>query len=224
MKRLALYGSLAILVMLFASPAYAIGDKYFGTTDLNMIPITDTLEEGTAQWDLTARFNDDLPRGRRVISRVYVGLLDNVEFGMRWGINRQAGPVQFAGKWKIFDEYEGHLPVSLAVGFDGATGNYQRTGYDPTYYAVLGVHDVHLAGWWDWYVGFANNPTGFDDEDNSIFGGTKFWINDRWQFNADYYGYADNEEFILTGGLNYDLVKHIELQGFVEYDSVTEDT
>jgi hypothetical protein len=221
-KRLALFGALAIIAFFIASPAFA--GEYFATTDLNHIPITDTLEAGTAEWDLTARYNDSLPRGRRVFNRIFVGLYDNVEFGMLWGINRAGGPVEMSVKWKIFDEYDGQWPVSLAVGAGGITGNYQRTMYDPTYYGVLGIHDVYLAGWWDWYIGFANNPTGYDDEDNSVFGGTQFWFNDRWQFLADYYGYADNEEFLLSGGLNYDLVKHIGLHGYVEYDSVDEDT
>lgn len=222
MKRLALFGALAIIALFIASPAFAA--DYFSTTDLNHIPITDTLEAGSAEWDLTARYNEDLPRGRRVFSRIFVGLFDNFEFGMLWGINRLVGPVEFSGKWKIFDEYDGKWPVSLAVGFGGATGNYQRTDYDPTYYGVLGIHDVYLATFWDWYVGFANNPTGYDNEDNSVFGGTKIWFNDRTQVNIDYYGYADNEEFLLSGGLNYDLVKHVGLQGYVEYDSIDEDT
>jgi hypothetical protein len=223
-KRLALIGSLAILAILIASPAYAISDKYFVTSDLNLIPTTDTLEEGTAEWDLTAAYNEDFSRGRVVFSRTHVALFDNVEFGMLWGINRTAGPVQMGAKWKILDEYEGRWPVSLAVGFDHATGNYQRTGFEPVYYGVIGIHDVQLAGWWDWYLGVASNPVGYDTEDVSLFAGAQYWINEDWQFLADYYGYAENEEFFLTGGLNYDLVKHIELQGWVEYDSVTEDT
>jgi hypothetical protein len=209
--------------MFVASPAFA-SDRLFSTTDLNLIPITDTLEAGTAEWDLTAHYNDTLTQGRQVSSRVFIALFDNVEFGMQWGIDRLVGPVELGVKWKVLDEYDGNWPVSLALGADGITGNYQRTGYDPCYYGVIGIHDVRIIGWSDWYVGLANNPTGFDDEDNSVFGGFKYWINDDVQFNGDYFGFADNEEFRAAGGLNYDLVKHIELQGFVEYDSVSEDT
>lgn len=219
MKRLALIFTLAIIASFFAAPAYA----YIPTTDLNIIPITDTLEEGTFEWDVTARYNEDFPRGHRISTRLFGALFDNFEFGMGWGISRLAGPVEVAVKYKVLDEYEGRFPVSLAVGAEGITGNYQRTGFDPTYYAVIGVHDVHLGGWWDWYVGYASNPTGFDDEDNSLFGGFKYWVNDEVQVNADYWGYDSNEQYILAGGLNYDWVNHMGIQGWVERDSVTED-
>lgn len=219
MKRLALIFTLAILASFYAAPAFA----YVPTTDLNIIPITDTLEEGTFEWDVTARYNDNFPRGHRISTRLFGALFENFEFGMGWGISRLAGPVEVAVKYKVLDEYEGRFPVSLAVGAEGITGNYQRTGFDPTYYAVLGVHDVHLGGFWDWYVGFASNPTGFDDEDNSLFGGFKYWVNDEVQVNADYWGYNSNEEYILAGGLNYDWVNHMGIQGWVERDSINED-
>lgn len=219
MKRLALIFTLAIIASFFAAPAFA----YVPTTDLNIIPITDTLEAGTFEWDVTARYNDNFPRGHRVSTRLFGALFDNFEFGMGWGISRLAGPVEVAVKYKVLDEYEGRFPVSLAVGAEGITGNYQRTGFDPTYYAVIGVHDVHLGGWWDWYLGYSSNPTGFDDEDNSLFGGFKYWVNDEVQVNADYWGYNSNEEYILAGGLNYDWVNHMGIQGWVERDSINED-
>ena len=65
--------------------------------------------------------------------------------------------------------------------------------------------------------------TGFDDEDNSLFGGFKYWFSDTIQLNADYMGYSDNGEYIITGGLNYDWTNHIGLAGWVERDSLTED-
>jgi hypothetical protein len=218
-KRLALIFTLAIIASFFAAPAFA----YIPTTDLNIIPITDTLEEGTFEWDVTARYNDNFPRGHRVSTRLFGALFENFEFGLGWGISRLAGPVEAAVKYKVLDEYEGRFPVSLAVGAEGITGNYQRTGFDPTYYAVIGVHDVQLGGWWDWYVGAANNPTGFDDEDTSLFGGFKYWVNDEVQVNADYWGFNSNEEYILAGGLNYDWVNHMGIQGWVERDSINED-
>jgi hypothetical protein len=219
-KRLALIFTLAILAMFIVIPAaFATGN----TTNLNNIPITDTLAAGTFQWDTWGRYNEDYPMGRRVHTRLFGALFDNFEFGMSWGISRSAGPVELALKYKVLDEYNGNFPVSLAVGAEGITGNYQRTNMDPTLYGVLGIHDVRLGGWWDWYVGVAHNPTGFDDEDNSVFGGFKYWVNDDIQVNADYWGYADNEEFLATGGLNYNWVNHIGFSGWVEYDSVSED-
>ena len=170
MKKLALLFTLAILMSFVLVPAVFAGAN---TTDLNNIPITDTLEEGTFEWDVTARYNEDFPRGRRVHTRLFGALFNNFEFGMSWGISRMAGPVELALKYKVLDEYEGRFPVSLAVGVEGITGNADRTGMDPTLYGVVGLHDVHLGGWWDWYVGFANNPMGYDDEDNSLFAGFK---------------------------------------------------
>lgn len=227
MKRLALFGALATLAMLIASPAYANPVKlYFSTTDLNLIPITDTIEEGYAEWDVTVRYNEDLPRGRRLNSRVFVALFDDFEFGMQWGLNRNGGPVAFGAKYKILDEYESDSwPVSLAIGFDGAVGNYQRLNSDPTYYLVLGKHDVRFITWTDWYVGVANNPTNFDDEDNSLFAGVKAWINDNGcTLDLDYYGYNDNSDFVAAGGIHHNLVNHINVSGWLEYDSVSEDT
>jgi hypothetical protein len=221
MKKLALLFTLAILASFMFVPAVFAGAN---TTDLNNIPITDTLEEGTFEWDVTARYNEDFPRGRRVNTRLFGALFNNFEFGMSWGVSRMAGPVELALKYKVLDEYEGRFPVSLAVGVEGITGNADRTGYDPTLYGVVGLHDVHLGGWWDWYVGFANNPMGYDDEDNSIFGGFKYWVDDDLQINVDYYGYADNEESIIAAGVNYDWVNHLGVQGWVEQDSYYEDT
>jgi hypothetical protein len=210
--------------MLIASPAYAVRE-YFSTTDLNLIPITDTNEEGVAEWDVAVRYSEDLPRGRRLNSRVFIALFDDFEFGMQWGLNRDGGPVAFGAKYKLLDEYEtSNFPVSLAVGFDGAVGNYQRLNSDPTYYVVIGKHDVRFITWTDWYVGFANNPMNLDSEDNSLFAGVNFWINPDWQLALDYYGYADNEEFIAAGGLNHDLANHIDVGLSLEYDSLTEDT
>jgi hypothetical protein len=223
-KRLALIFTLAILASLIAIPAAFAGSTSFGnTTSLNNIPITDTLEEGTFEWNAYARYAEDFPRGHRIATRVFGALFDNFEFGMSWGISRRAGPVELALKYKVLDEYGGQFPLSLAVGAEGITGNYERTNMDPTYYGVIGIHDVHLGGWWDWYVGVAHNPTGFDDEDNSLFGGFKYWFSDCVQLNADYMGYSDSEEYIITGGLNYDWMNHIGFSGWVERDSYTED-
>lgn len=229
MKRLALIFTLAVLASLilipsaFAQKVNPVSNSLHGNlTDLNNIPITDTLKAGTMEWDLLARYNEDFPRGRRVHSRLFVALFDNFEFGMRWRISRPAGPVQFAAKYKVLDEYNG-FPVSLAIGAEGITGNYQRTGIDPTYYAVAGIHDVRIVGWSDWFVGVAVNPTGLDSEDTSLFGGVKYWINDDWQFLADYAGRNSNSDNVITAGLSYDWAKHIGFQGWVERDSVTED-
>lgn len=220
MKRLALIFTLAVLASLIAIPAAFAAAP--ATTHLNNIPITDTMKAGSMEWDVLGRYSDTVNRGRRISTRLFTALFDNFEFGMAWSVSRPAGPVEFSAKYKVLDEYNG-FPVSVAVGAEGITGNYQRTEMDPTYYAVVGIHDVRLGGWSDWYVGVANNPMGFDNEDNSVFGGFKYWINDDWQLNADYLGYDDNHENVISAGLNYDWVNHIGFQGWVERDSVTDD-
>ncbi len=236
MKKLALIVILAGIAFFIATPSVLARPA---TTDLNNIPITDTLEVGSMEWDLATRYSDDFNRGRRAESRLFVALYEDFEFGMSWGISRRtdemgfeplyrgAGPLEMSFKYKILDEYDGGFPVSLAVGVEGITGNYQRTGRDPSYYGVIGIHDVHLlGGWWDWYAGAYSNPTGYWDDDNCFFGGFKLWINDDWQFLADYMGYRSSintEESLITAGLNYDWVNHIGFQGWVERDSFTED-
>ena len=222
MKKLALIFTLAILASFIAVPAFASATS--NLTNLNNIPITDTLEEGTFEWDVQARYHEDFGRGRRVSTRLFGALFDNFEFGMSWGVSRMAGPVELALKYKVLDEYSGReFPLSLAIGAQNITGNSQTTGMDPTLYGVIGIHDVRLGGWWDWYIGIAHNPTGFDDEDNSLFGGFKYWIDEDIQLNVDYWGRNDNGDYILAGGFNYDWIKHIGFQGWVERDSVTED-
>ncbi|MCX6647103.1 MAG: hypothetical protein NTY09_12225 [bacterium] len=170
MKRLALIFTLAILAGALMVPAV---NAQSNLTNLNNIPVTDTLAAGTFEWDVWAAYNKDFQRGRRIGNRLFGSLYDNLEFGMKWGISRTAGPLELALKYKIIDEYEGRFPVSL--------------------------------------------------EDNSLFGGFKYWINDDLQFNADYMGYSSNEWYLLTGGFNYDWINHIGFQGWVERDSRSEE-
>jgi hypothetical protein len=218
-KRLALILTLAILVFSIPIPAFA-----YATTDLNNIPITNTLEEGTMEWNVTGRYLDDFGRGRRISTRLFGALFDNFEFGMNWGISRPAGPVKLSLKYKVLDEYDGNFPVSVALGAYNITGDTDPGDMEPVLYGVVGIHDIELVGWWDWFLGYAYNPSGGDDvENNHIFGGFKYWITEDIQFNADVWSYDDNEEFIVTGGLNYDWTNHIGFQGWVERDSKTED-
>ena len=232
MKILALIVTLAILAFFVATPAFASANFGGAWTDLNNIPITDTLQEGTFEWNVTGRYAEDIARGRKVNSRLFGALFDNFEFGMSWGISRRptAGPLEISLKWKILDEYGGGVcgddgfPFSFAVGGKGITGNADRTGMDPTWFGVIGIHDVRIGGWSDWYLGYASNPMGYDTNDGSIFGGFKYWINPDVQLNVDYLGYDENNEYVVTGGLNYDWVNHIGFQGWVERDSYTEDT
>lgn len=230
MKRLALIFVFAIIVSFTAIPAaYA---TQVNTTHLNNIPITSTLKAGTMEWDLIGSYNKDANRGRRVATRLFLAPLDNLEIGMAWSISRPAGPVELAAKYKVLDQAKG-MPVSVAIGAQGVTGNWERTGVRPTYYAVLGRQDIHLLGWWDLYVGYANNPMGLPKnslyagyigtEDNSFFGGVKIYFNDDLQVNADYKGYDDSGESVISAGLNYDWVNHIGFAGWWEQDSIAKE-
>jgi len=222
-KRLALIISLAVLLSLMAIPSAFAVSAMGKTSDLNNIPTTATLKAGSMEWDVTAAYNSDFGnRGRHITNRLFVALYDNFEFGMAWGISRPAGPVELALKYRFLKQGH-HFPVSVAVGADRITGNFDRTGKNPTYYGVVGLQDVHFGGYWDLYAGFANNPFGKDKKDNSAFGGFKYWFNKRLQLNADYLGYDKNKESLISAGLNYDWAKHIGFQGWVERDSVTED-
>lgn len=218
MKRLALIFTLAVLASFVVIPSAFAAT----TTDLNNIPITDTLKVGTMEWDVQATYSKDIGRGRTISTRLFGALFENFEFGMAWNLTAPAGPMELAAKYTVLKGFGG-IPVSVAVGVEGVTGNSKQTKMDPTYYAVIGLQDLQLIGFWDWYVGIANNPTNADNEDNSVFGGFKYWINDDLQFNADYTGYGDNEFYKVTAGLNYDLINHIGIQGWVERDSKTED-
>ena len=221
MKRFALIFSLAILTGIVLVPsAFAYGSNL---TSLNNIPITDTLEEGTFEWDVLGRYHEDFARGRNMSTRLFGCLYENLEFGMSWGISRMAGPLELGLKYKVLDEYGGSFPISLAIGAEGITGNSERTGRDPTLYGVIGLHDLHFIGnWWDVYAGLYNNPTGFDTDDNGFFGGFKYWISDDLQFNFDVANYGDSE-FVMGGGFNYDWANHLGFQGWVERDSATEE-
>jgi len=243
-KRLALIFTLAVIVVAFPIPVFAqdyVAVPIFATTDLNVVPITDTLKEGTFEWDVTGRYNDDFNRGHHVSTRLYGALFDNFEFGMNWGISRPATAMNLSLKYKIIDEYKGNFPVSFAVGATDINGIVAPEDMEPWLYGVIGLHDVHLIGWWDWYAGYAFKKSGRvglvdpqqrDNEDrDSVFGGFKFWVSDRLQVNADVATYTFTDEdskkeengYILSGGLNYDVANHVGVQGWVEHFSNPED-
>ncbi|MFH1676342.1 MAG: hypothetical protein ABIC40_04880 [bacterium] len=238
MNRLALIFTLAVIVAAIPIPVFAQDFgmvPVFATTDLNVVPVTDTLAEGTFEWDVTARYNDDFDRGRRISTRLFGALFDNFEFGMDWGLQQPAGPVNLSLKYKIIDEYDGKFPVSFAIGASGINGLVAASDMEPWLYGVIGLHDVHLIGWWDWYAGYAykkagrvglTDPNAKDNDDlDSLFGGFKFWVSDRLQVNADVatYTLGDQDEFLVSGGLNYDVDNHIGVQGWVEHYSNPED-
>jgi hypothetical protein len=224
MRRFALILALAVFAsFLWGSAALAHG------TDLNTIWTTEVADEGTFEWDLNIAFSDTefnyffAEDGRFLSQDFYAGILPNFEIGMAFNAEREVGPFILFAKYKVFCEEDegirGGFPVSLAVGVDNVIGTHDRFVSEPIPYIVIGKNFDKGNG----YLGFAHNASGWED-DNSIFGGIDYNWTDVWTLAVDYYGYLDNEESIISGGIYYDWAKHFNWGGWASYDSATENT
>ena len=219
MRRFALIITLAVIVsFLWGTAAFANG------TDLNNIWTTEVLEEGVFEWDLQLAISDEefaggyfAEDGRFLSQEFYVGLMSDFEMGMAFNAEREIGPFTMYLKYKVFDEIADDFPVSLAVGVDNIIGTHDRFISEPIPYIVIGKSFNRANG----YLGFAHNASGLED-DNSLFAGFDYMWNEDWTLAVDYYGYYDNEENVIAGGVYYDWVNHIGLNGWVMYDSATE--
>lgn len=219
MRRFALIITLAVVVsFLFGTAAFA------GGTGLNTIWTTEILEEGTFEWDLDLAISDEefaggyfQEDGRFLSQEFYSTILPNFEMGFAFNAEREIGPFTMFAKYKVFDENEDNFPVSLAVGVDNIVGTKDRFISEPIPYIVIGKNFNKGNG----YLGFAHNASGLED-DNSLFAGFDYNWNEDWTFALDYYGYFDNEENVISGGIYYDWVNHIGLNGWVMYDSASE--
>ena len=219
MRRFALILTLAVIVsFLWGTAAFANG------TGLNNIWTTEVLEEGVFEWDLQLAISDEefaggyfAEDGRFLSQEFYVGLMSDFEMGMAFNAEREIGPFTMYLKYKVFDEIADDFPVSLAVGVDNIIGTHDRFISEPIPYIVIGKSFNRANG----YLGFAHNASGLED-DNSLFAGFDYMWNEDWTLAVDYYGYYDNEENVIAGGVYYDWVNHIGLNGWVMYDSATE--
>ena len=219
MRRFALILALAVIVsFLWGTAAFANG------TGLNNIWTTEVLEEGVFEWDLQLAISDEefaggyfAEDGRFLSQEFYVGLMSDFEMGMAFNAEREIGPFTMYLKYKVFDEIADDFPVSLAVGVDNIIGTHDRFISEPIPYIVIGKSFDKANG----YLGFAHNASGLED-DNSLFAGFDYAWNEEWTVAVDYYGYYDNEENVIAGGVYYDWVNHIGLNGWVMYDSATE--
>ena len=220
MRRFVLIVTLAIFAsFLWSTAAFASG------TDLNTVWTTDVLDEGVFNWDLqlgtsneayTAFWSED---GRFLENEFYAGIYKNLEIGFAFNIERNVGPFSMFAKYRVFNEMEDSFPLSLAVGAANVIGTHERYYSEVIPFIVIGKNFDKLNG----YVGFAHNASGVQDDD-SVFAGFDYMWNDDWTFAVDYYGYDSNEQNVLSGGVYYDLMKHIDLNGWVSYDSGTENT
>jgi hypothetical protein len=219
MRRFALIITLAVIVsFLWGTAAFA------GGTDLNNIWTTEVCELGTFEWDLDLAVSDEefaggyfAEDGRFLSQEFYATILPDFEIGMAFNGEREIGPFTMYAKYKVFDEMEDNFPVSLAVGVDNIVGTKDRFISEPIPYIVIGKAFDKANG----YLGFAHNASGLED-DNSLFAGFDYLWNEDWTIAVDYYGYYDNEESVIAGGVYYDWVNHIGLNGWVMYDSATE--
>jgi hypothetical protein len=200
---------------LIANLVFAIC-AFAATTDLNTIPIPQTKELGQWEWDVRVFLSDDIEKGRYMTNALYGVVWDKLEIGFDWNLNRPIGPFKMSAKYQVWDEVRDGDIIGLAVGVENVEGTSKRGMDDPQPYVVISKQfNPAIAG----YVGYIH----WDSEDNNFFVGAD-WKNDTWQFRADYLGYDDNNESIISGGLEYQWAKHIDLAGWVSWDSFDEET
>jgi len=220
MRRFALIVTLALFAsFLWGTAAFAHG------TDLNTVWTTEVLEEGTFEWDVNLGISDEeygafwSEDGRFLQNEFYATIYPNLEIGLAFNLERDSGPWTMFAKYKVFDENEDNFPVSLAVGCDNIVGTKDRFVSEPIPWIVIGKEFNKFKG----YVGYAHNASGLQD-DSGIIGGIDYTVNPDWWVQADFYGYNDTEDSIISGGIYYDLIKHMNLGVYGSYDSQTENT
>lgn len=200
---------------LIANLLFAVA-SFAATTDLNVIPIPDTKELGQWEWDMRVFLDNDIEKGRFFTNALYGVVYDNLEIGFDWNLSRPIGPFKMSAKYQIWDEIQDGDVIGLAIGVENVQGTASRGQDDPQPYIVISKNiNENING----YLGFIR----MDSEDNDLFAGID-WNNGTWQFRADYLGYNDNEERVISGGIEYQWVKHVDLAGWVSWDSVSEDT
>jgi hypothetical protein len=220
MRRFALIVTLAIFAsFLWGTAALAHG------TDLNTVWTTEVLDQGTFEWDVNLGVNNEQftsfwsEDGRFLQNEFYSTILPNFEIGFAFNLERESGPWVMFAKYQVFDEDEDNFPVSVAVGCDNIIGTKSRTASEPIPWIVIGKEFNNFDG----YVGYAHNASGVQD-DSGIIGGIDYAVNEDWWVQADFYGFNDSSDSIISGGIYYDLINHFNLGVFASYDSVTENT
>ena len=211
MKKILFIFTMALIANLFFAVA-----AFAATTDLNTIPIPQTKELGQWEWDLRVFLDEDIEKGRFMTSSLYGVVWDKLEIGFDWNLNRPVGPFKISGKYQIWDELRDEDVIGLAVGVENIQGTQGRGMDDPQPYLVI---SKQLNPEWAGYLGFIH----LDSDDNNFFAGLD-WHRDVWQFRVDYLGYDSNEEGIVSGGIEYQWAKHIDLAGWCSYDTWSEET
>ena len=232
MRRFALIVALAIFAsFLWSTAVFAHG------TDLNTVWTTEVLDEGTFEWDLQLGVSDEMfgafwsEDGRFLENEFYGTILPNFEIGFAFNAEREVGPWTMFAKYQVFDEAEDDFPVSLAVGVDNIIGTKDRTISEPIPYIIVGKSFNAFDG----YLGYAHNATGTQD-DAGLLAGIDYAVNEDWSVQADVYGFqhevwdpvalefASEWDTIISGGIYYDWINHIDFGVIGSYDSETENT
>lgn len=215
MKRALTTASMAVFLALVSSTgAFAIESQ---TTDLLIAPIPTTMPEGYWEYSVRGTFSEDIGKGRFYDTSLVVAPFRNLEVGAHWNLQRPLGPLAWGAKYQILDNQRDNDFISLAVGINNNTGITGPAHTDAQPY-IVASRDFgnHLT----LYLGYYH----FDGDDNNLYGGLNWRSNDKWQFRAEYVGYNDNEEALISGGFRYDWTKHIDLSAWLTNDSGSDDT
>lgn len=215
MKRTLTVASMAVFLTLVSSTgAFAVESQ---TTDLLLAPIPTTLPYGQWEYSIRATMGEDLRKGRFYDNSLIIAPFRNLELGANWNLQRPLGPFRWGAKYQILDNQRDNDFISLAVGINNNTGITGPAHTDAQPYIVASRdfgNNLTL------YVGYIH----FDGDDNNLYGGLNWRANDKWQFRAEYLGYNDNEEALISGGVRWDWTKHIDLSLFLTNDSGSDDT
>jgi hypothetical protein len=206
---------MALFITLVSSTgAFAIESQ---TTDLLLAPIPTVLPYGEWEYAVRGTIGDTIERGRFYDNSLHGSPFRNLEVGAHWNLQRPLGPFAWGAKYQILDNQRDDDFISLAVGVNNNTGITGPAHTDAQPYIVASRDfgdNITL------YLGYYH----FDGDDNDIYGGLNWRTNDRWQWRAEYVGFADNEEALISGGFRWDATKHIDLSAWVTNDSLSDDT
>jgi hypothetical protein len=187
------------------------------TTDLLYAPIPTVLPYGDWEYGIRATMGEDLAKGRFFDNSLIISPARNVEVGATWNLNRPVGPFRWGVKYQILDNQRDNDFISLAVGLNNNTGitGPAHTDAQP-YIAASRDFGDHLTA----YLGYIH----FDGDDNDWYAGLNWRGGDRWQLRAEYLGLDDNEESLISGGIRYEWIKHVDLSLWASNDSFSDDT
>jgi hypothetical protein len=215
LKRYFLIASMALTLTLVSSAgAFATPTA---TTDLLFAPIPTVLPYGEWEYGIRATLGEDLEKGRFYNNSIHGSPFRNLEVGANWNLTRPIGPFSWGAKYQILDNQRDNDFISLAIGTQNITGISGPNHTDENSYIVA---SRDFGDRLTVYLGYIH----FDGDDNDVYGGLNWRWNDRWQLRGEYLGFADNEEALISGGVRYDWIKHVDLSLWVSNDSFADDT